>query len=147
VQATKVSILAILLSVFQNFSTAAAAKEALPSHDLMKFIIAHLNVTSFPSSIGPRRTTDKTSFADYGFFPVVMVSNTAVLEAREHDWKFEIRVLSRSANSITICLHDKAMNGGTYDAQQTLKLRPADRSSELVAEHNEGDIRCPEFTN
>ena len=123
---------------------AAAEKNKIPDRDLARYVVEHLDVTTFPSSIGPRREAGKITFKDYGL-KLVEVSDTEALVTDE-GWMFEIRVLRRSVDSITICLHDQAANGGTYNAQECLLLKKTGDGDRLIAARkNIRDKRCPEF--
>src|SRR5579883_1192365 len=119
---------------------AVSAAFASSSDSLAKFVIEHLDVTSFPSSIGPRRAKHKIRFSDYGFYPVSVKNSEAILETKEHDWRFTITILHCEKGTITICLHDQALNGGTYNAQQVILLRRKGSTLKVVAKQ---DQKCP----
>jgi hypothetical protein len=139
-------ILRGFLITFSALDTSVMAKDAPPIGYPVGYLIAHLDVTSFPSSIHPRSSAGKRTFADYGFFPVMMSSDEAVLETTEHDWRFEVHILGSNQNTITVCLHDQAMNGGSYDAQQILLIRSTEGSTYLTGEtFRARDKRCPAF--
>ena len=128
-------------------SVAGSAKNVkLPEKDIASYVVKHLDVTTFRSSIGPRRETGKTAFSDYGFKIISITPLTAELKSEELNWAMQIRVLRHTASSITICFHDVAENGGSYNAQSCLRLREAPNSDKLIAvESDVKDERCPHF--
>jgi hypothetical protein len=104
-----------------------------------------LDVTSFPSSIGPRKVMGKIRFKDYGFKITKTTPDSITIEDSEH-WQFYIKVLSSTDTSSIICLEDKAINGGTYHSQTPLILLPSSDRLSLVAAKKKVVLKtCPEF--
>ena len=104
------------------FSVISLAADLYPKTGAVNLIIEKLDITSFPSSIGPRREPGKTFFKDYGFDSTRTTDRTADLETMEKDWIFHFDVVDISDSGIVICLTDKAQNGGSYSANDVLLL-------------------------
>lgn len=85
-------------------------------------IVANLDLTSFPNSTGPRRASGKKTFSDYGFAVIKKDLRSAHLEMGPHEWEMSFDVLSRVDNRMTICLRDRARNGGSYNTVSALSL-------------------------
>ncbi|WP_287004541.1 hypothetical protein [Sphingobium sp.] len=85
-------------------------------------IVTNLDLTSFPNSTGPRRVSGKKTFSDYGFAVIKKDMRSAYLEMGPHEWEMSFNVLSRADNQMTICLRDRARNGGSYDTVSALSL-------------------------
>jgi hypothetical protein len=127
-------------------SVLAGEGEIYPKENLAQFVIERLDVTSFPSSLGPRRVTGKTSFEDYGIVPRRVEGLEAVVEEQNGGWIFRIKVLRRTASGIFVCLEDRAGNGGTYHTQQVLWLTRSNSTSLLRGEESTASFKdCPPF--
>ncbi|MBW6524142.1 hypothetical protein KZ810_11600 [Sphingomonas sp. RHCKR47] len=50
-------------------------------------VITRLDLTTFANSVGPRRSPDKTTFADYGFIHVEKTSTGAELVRDDRGWR------------------------------------------------------------
>ncbi|MCI2243901.1 hypothetical protein L3067_04665 [Xanthomonas sp. PPL568] len=53
----------------------ASSPAAPPQAGITDAVIQHLDLTSFPNSVGPRRLPGKTTFADYGFVDVAKTAD------------------------------------------------------------------------
>ena len=128
-----VSCRSIILVALVAFVTAASPHDIpkLPAAKLMSYILDHLDVRTFPSSIGPRREANKVTFSDYGFMPREISGDKAVLTNLQKDWFFTVRVLEQGRSSILICVSDEAADGGTYHATYPLILAMADDGQHL----------------
>jgi hypothetical protein len=128
-----ISCRSIILVALVAFVTAASAHDIpkLPAAKLMSYILDHLDVRTFPSSIGPRRETNKVTFSDYGFMPQESSGDKAVLTNLQKDWFFTVKVLEQGRNSILICVGDEAADGGTYHATYPLRLVVVDDGQHL----------------
>ena len=89
----------------------------------MLFIARHLDILSFPNSIGPRRHPDAKTLMDYGFTQFCAKANR--VEANEDDgqWYFVIELVADQGDSKELCVTDMATNGGTYTARSLIKVR------------------------
>lgn len=86
-------------------------------------LIAGLDLTSFPNSTGPRRIVGKWSLADYGFTRLRRSSD--YVEARTADvggWEIGFTVLAPGTQAMTICLIDRAQDGGSYRTQTPYRV-------------------------
>ncbi len=100
----------------------SVAGEASPPPDML-FIARHLDVLSFPNSIGPRRRPDAKTLMDYGFTKLLVKANR--VEATEDDgqWYFSIELVADLGDIKELCVTDMATNGGTYDTRSLIKVR------------------------
>ncbi len=123
----------ITLVALVAFVTVASSHDIpkLPAAKLMSYILDHLDVRTFQSSIGPRREANKVTFSDYGFMPQEISGDKAVLTDLQKDWFFTVKVLEQGRNSILICVGDEAADGGTYHAAYPLRLVMADDGRHL----------------
>jgi hypothetical protein len=121
----------ILAFLLFTVSCIAGPVSKYPKEKLAQFVIENLDVTSFPSSIGPRMSPGKTFFQDYGFVPRIVKDSEALLEEADGSWRFHIRVLDRTDSGIFVCFEDQAANGGTYHTQDVLYLVRSDNKSPL----------------
>jgi len=118
--------LARFFLLFASSALVSAAPTPASKQKIARQVIARLDVTSFPNSIGPRRQKGKKTFADYGFKRVTMTRNGADLIQAfgdNDDWLMSIEVLRASSSEILICLQDKAENGGTYNSVEPISVR------------------------
>ncbi len=125
----------------------AQSDTVYPVKDVVQFVVDRLDVTSFPSSIGPRREKNKTSFKDYGFTKREIKGNEVVLEEEGGGWKFTVAVLKRSDQGILVCIADRAVNGGSYNTQGPLFLVRKDGKSLLRWDGREApEVKeCPKY--
>ena len=91
-------------------------------------VIAHLDLSSFPNSTGPRRSPGKRSFADYGFTEVELTSEGATLYRPDHSWMMWFSILTTGPSTIRICFGDQGLQrpgdirAPEYDARSALLL-------------------------
>ncbi|HEY1711079.1 MAG TPA: hypothetical protein VGG10_22630 [Rhizomicrobium sp.] len=90
-----------------------------PGGQWAQFVVDHLDLRNFPSSLGNRRNEGKITFADFGIRLRSVSARKALLGT---DWDYTISVLSHTREKILICFTDHAANGGSYDAQKPLAL-------------------------
>ena len=85
-----------------------------------------LDVMSFPNSIHQMSRPGARTFAQYGFTQVVPTEGKAGsvdVYQPDHGWLFQITVLGRKGDDVTVCVLEQALNGGTYLGQTPLALR------------------------
>jgi hypothetical protein len=132
---------AFLVMLVSVTATAAAPPD-------VQDIVKKLDVSSFPSSLGPRLEKGKTHFADYGFQVVHSDTSTARLE-QPGKWAFQLRTMASGGGNgagISVCLEDRALGGGTYHAQSALVLQPSPDQKSFVAKKAPTPLKdCPEF--
>jgi hypothetical protein len=135
------------MAVFGFFcATGCATTPLYPSQGIARFVVENLDVTSFPSSIGPRREKGKIYFKDYGLVEKTVTESAAELAEKGGGWRFSIKVLEHSKSGILICLEDQATNGGTYHTQTVLSLRRETDKGPLRAEKRDVTHKdCPVF--
>jgi hypothetical protein len=88
-------------------------------------IAAKLDLRAFANSTGPRREPQKKSPADYGFVRATVEDGWATLFDPVVGWRLGVKVLQRSPGKVVICFRDQAANGGSYNTQTALTLKPA----------------------
>jgi hypothetical protein len=71
-----------------------------PTSGLAQFVIDNLDVTSFPSSVGPRRAKGKSSFQNYGIVPRKVSEANAELEEKDGNWSFHVAILRSFGDGI-----------------------------------------------
>ncbi|MHA7834378.1 MAG: hypothetical protein ACX94A_07855 [Algiphilus sp.] len=110
-------------------TTRPCGTPTIPDSDLASFVFSHLDISTFRSSLGPKRSKGDRSFSDLEIEPTELSASTAV---HDSDWLYRIEVVgvrdytSNGCNEIAICLLDKAQNGGTYFTQNSYLLKPVD---------------------
>jgi hypothetical protein len=117
-----------------------------PTRNLAQFVIDKLDLTSFPSSIGPRRAEGKASFQDYGAFPRKVSEDEADLALKDESWWYRIAILKRTDSDIFACFEDRATYPARYHTQNVLWLLRPDSQSMLNAEISKIAFDdCPPF--
>lgn len=111
---------------------AAPPDGPIPDKHLAKYIVEHLDLRSFPSSLSFRLNGSKSTFADYGIAATQISENKAVLESSNKDWKYEVQVIKHDHSSVTICFHDLSESDNAFNYESILSLRPSYGAS-LVA--------------
>jgi len=102
-----------------------------------------LDVSSFPNSTGPRRQEGARTLADYGFTEVEVEGDTVSLFEPDRSWVFAVRVIAAEAGTATLCVTDRALNGGSYFTVRPLVV-VADETGLLVATGAMPDLpECP----
>jgi hypothetical protein len=140
----RIPLIVMLLSFV--VTTASDTASLYPKEHLAQFVSEKLDVTGFPSSIGPRRTKGKYTFKDYGFVVRRVTEKEAVLEEEDGSWRFRVSILERTDAGIFVCLEDQALNGGSYHAQSVLFLDRSDEQSLLKGHATKTTFKdCPAF--
>lgn len=70
-------------------------------------VIRNLDLTSFPNSVGRRRTPGKTSFADYGFVSVAKTASGAKLIRKGDGRSKSFVIISSGPGYLRLCFHDR----------------------------------------
>lgn len=93
-----------------------------PPSDLTPLqLLSGLDLTSFRNSTGPSRAEGLKRPHDWGFARVVTRDDVVALE-RPGDWIVGLRTIRWTPEGFIVCFTDKALNGGSYNAQSTLRL-------------------------
>lgn len=88
-------------------------------------MIAKLDMTSFPNSIGPSRSAGKTTLANYGFTQrSIFDDGWAYAKTADGSWQFGVFVLTDGTRAKTLCITDSALGGGTYHATTAIEATP-----------------------
>lgn len=72
-------------------------------------LIKNLDLTTFPNSVGPRRMSGKTTFADYGFVNVKKTSRGANLVRDDQGWMVGFTIVSSSPGVLRVCFYDRGL--------------------------------------
>ena len=95
-----------------------------PSPDAALHVADRLDLRSFRNSTGPRRQAHLRTPADYGFTHVEATRDGVELWQEDRSWFISLRVVSQDAQGSVVCFHDRAMNGGSYNTEQALRVSP-----------------------
>lgn len=134
--------LIIALFVLATFSpvplfAGSSVRSYFPHENIPEFLVKHLDLASFRSSMGPRREAGKNTFYKLGIRQWKFSQNKAV-----HDtggWYYKIRVLKvKDVNDdgiedIEVCFSDRATNGGTYNTQKPVLITKYSKSTPPIA--------------
>lgn len=94
-------------------------------------IIAKLDITTFPNSIGPRREPTKHTFADYGFTRIAKKPGGAFLSETDGGWQMSFDIIAVTPDAIDVCFHDQGLtrpgdaHGPSYNATSALRIARA----------------------
>ncbi|WP_058835139.1 hypothetical protein [Luteimonas abyssi] len=116
------------------------ATSYFPVHDVPRFLFDHLDVATFRSSLGPKRSLEQRTFAQISPPPTEVTDDA--FEVREPDWLRRLTIVGRGdfnrdgIEDLVICLEDRALRG-TYLASQRLLVTRYDAASLAVAVHYE----------
>jgi len=116
--------------------TASSQKSFLPREGLGRLIVDHLEITTFRSSLGPRRTPGMRHFADLGMKPTRVTEQRVEFDSDE--WSYAITVTERADKNgdgledLVVKFTDEARHG-TYKAESTLLLTRYCESGDLIA--------------
>jgi hypothetical protein len=118
----------------------------MPKSNTAQYIIDHLDVRSFPSSIGPRREKTKVTFKDYGLLPAKIDMVFAQLKETNESWEFDLKVILATETEILVCIHDFALKEAHYNAQQPVMLVWDDNTKTFISDKKKHTSKdCPEF--
>jgi len=104
----------------------ASIRSYFPHKDIPEFLVKHLDLASFRSSLGPRREAGKATFYKLGISAWKFTQNEAIHNTG--NWHYKIRVIKvgdlngDGIEDIEVCFTDKAMNGGTYSTQEPILI-------------------------
>ncbi|KMM77343.1 pesticin immunity protein [Xanthomonas sp. NCPPB 1128] len=133
-----------LVALGMSASSLAASHEA----GVTDAIIQHLDLTSFPNSVGPRRMPGKTTFADYGFVDVTKTADGARLLQADKGWMMRFEVLSADPTSVRLCFHDSGLarpgdtSAPSYNATSALLVAKSSRGNWTARQVPAGFADC-----
>lgn len=126
----------------------ASSPSAPPQAGITDAVIQHLDLTSFPNSVGPRRLPGKTTFADYGFVDVTKTADGARLLQTDKGWMMRFEVLSADATSVRLCFHDTGLakpgkpRAPSYNATSALLVSTASQGTWTARQVPAGFANC-----
>ncbi|MET7142743.1 pesticin immunity protein [Xanthomonas sp. PPL139] len=130
------------------FGVGAASPAAPPQAGITDAVIQHLDLTSFPNSVGPRRLPGKTTFADYGFVDVTKTADGARLLQTDKGWMMRFEVLSADATSVRLCFHDTGLarpgetRAPSYNATSALLVSKSSHGNWTARQVSAGFADC-----
>jgi hypothetical protein len=105
-----------------SFAQMSRAENATETHDAL-FVARHLDVLSFPNSIHPRSRPDAFTLMDYGFTHFKSIPHGVESDEDSGDWYFSVVIEADHGDTMTLCVTDKALNGGSYNARSRVKVK------------------------
>lgn len=105
---------------------AAPATSYFPDHDLGGFLATHLDLATIRSSLGPRRTPQLRTFADFKMVPTSATDE--LLEFDTPDWLYQLRIVERrdvnrdGIEDLVVCFSDMGRGGASYNDRQSLLI-------------------------
>lgn len=140
------------ISTIMSCSVQAATIDSyFPNTGLGHLLSDKFDLATIRSSFGPRRTTAKRTFADFGMRPT-QATEDAIVFLSPGDWLYELRVVARGdfngdgIEDLKVCFVDHALNGGTYDAAQGLLLTRYSSDGYVIAlSFSLEDGLCPSY--
>ena len=99
-----------------------------PNGKLAEFVVAKVDVTSFPAAIRPKPTKGKKTFSDYGYVTERIDDREAVVRAPQGSSEIALSVLEESQSGLYVCVSGKTQgqNGGQIQRVYLLKANGAD---------------------
>jgi hypothetical protein len=98
--------LALLSAVIASGSLVAAPAPTDETDGLIK----NLDLTTFPNSVGPRRTPGKRTLADYGFVEVKKTVGGANVVQDDRGWMMGFTIISAGPKVLRVCFYDRGLN-------------------------------------
>lgn len=105
-------------------------------------VLQYLDMTSFRNSLGPRREPGLRVPSDWGFSELTIDNGHATLE-EPGEWEFSLGIIRIARDGVIACFYDRARNGGTYNAQQALRIVRDKAGGYRVADQNIIEPSCP----
>jgi len=129
-----ISIVLLLAAV--AVCAAPQAQSFFPKDGVTQFLVQNLDLATFRSSLGPRLSPEKHTFAGLGVVATHVTEDDVVFE--DDEWSYKIRILRRAdinkdgIEDLEVCFTDRAKQG-TYSTQQALLVTRYSSSSYVVA--------------
>ena len=98
-------------------------KTDYPKERIAEFVIEKLDVTSLPSAFRPKKEKGKRTFADYGFTPLSVGENEAIVEAASGLRRLAIKVLDQKPSGIYVCVTEPGQNEAETKMQGVVLLK------------------------
>lgn len=113
-----------------------------PNEKVAAFVVEKLDVTSLPSTYGPKKEKGKKTLADYGYTPQQLEDKQALVTAANGAQKLSIKILQEDATGIYACLADAVANGSDPKAPSVILLKRKDSNALL-----KGRVSWKEFAS
>ncbi|HEY0702430.1 MAG TPA: hypothetical protein VGD60_06660 [Candidatus Acidoferrales bacterium] len=101
----------------------AGNNTAYPNGKIAEFVVAKLDVTSFPSAIRPKVTKGKKTLGDYGYSTVQIDEREAVVKAPQGSGEIALNVLEENASGLYVCVSGKAQDRSGERIQRVYLLK------------------------
>jgi len=140
----KLEILAAVTALVASGSSLASPIDAIEIDGVIK----HLDLTTFPNSVDPRRMPGKTTFADYGFVRVEKTVNGAKLVSDDRGWTMGFSIISAGPKSLRLCFHDRGLarpgdaRAPSYNATSALAVSKSRRGIWAAKQVPAGFANC-----
>ncbi|MGL5813250.1 MAG: hypothetical protein ACRCYW_07970 [Aeromonas sp.] len=125
-----------LTIVFLSFSFSVVANVQAFTHSELQVIYERLNISTFRSSLMPKRTKDKIYLSQMGFSKPSYFSDGFLIDNK--DWVYTFTVIEKKdknrdgVTDYTICFSDKS-KAGTYNAVQPMLISPLGVDGQYIA--------------
>jgi hypothetical protein len=122
----------------------AGSKAAYPKEKVTRFVIEQLDVRSLSSAFQLEKVKGKRTFADYGFTPLALNDNDAVVASATGTEKLIITVLQQKSSGIYICIAEPEEENSVAKTQSVIVLKRNDPSALLKARESSRKVpTCP----
>lgn len=132
--------LRLFILLMLSFPAMADAREALVSHlpesGAPEFLFNNLDIATFRSSLGPRRSQSDRTFASLSPPPTTVTAD--YVEIREDNWVRRLTIVDRGdfnkdgIEDLVVCFDDRAI-GATYRSTQLLYVTRYSDASMAIA--------------
>ncbi len=116
------SIFPATLLLLASLLPSAQASGTKPGNDV-ESIARHLDMLSFPNSIGPRHRPDARTLMDYGFTHFEAMPNGVEVTEADGTWRFFVTLVSAHGDTRQLLVEDQALNGGSYHDCSRIEVR------------------------
>ncbi len=105
-----------LFLLFVSISSSASAQSTSITD-----VYEHLDITSFNSSLMPKRMGDERAFSDFDIkWKVDFQENS--FQVKSDSWEYKLEVVETFGEDLHVCFRDKALQG-SYNTQAPMVLR------------------------
>lgn len=124
----------VIISMFLSFFV--SAKQNTFSQLELQGVYEHLNISTFRSSLMPKRTKDKIYLSQMGLSDPIFFKNGFLIET--DDWTYTFTVIEKKDKNrdgvldYTLCFSDKS-KVGTYSSMQAILISPLGTDGQLIA--------------
>ncbi|WP_236781473.1 hypothetical protein [Aliivibrio fischeri] len=104
------TVISLLAIIFSSLSF------AYPMDDIYKT----LDITSFSSSLMPKRMENEKHFSELNLPKPVITDSSILIESET--WHYQLNIVGKDEHNLHVCFIDKALKG-SYNAQSSMILR------------------------